>query len=89
MLIFIAMYRLIHTSSQLDRDNSKEPSLLEMTKTAIRSLERATQHSDKGFFLVGCSFLTYFPSHSCYTRWLRLRCVVVELLKQHDTESSI
>lgn len=38
---------------------------------------------------LGCSFLTYFPSHSCYTRWLRLRCVVVELLKQHDTESSI
>ena len=47
------MYHLVHTSSQLDRDNSKEPSLLEMTKTAIRSLERATQDSNNGFFLVG------------------------------------
>lgn len=46
------MWRLIHILWQLDRDNSKEPSLLEMTKTAIRSLERATRHSDKGFFLV-------------------------------------
>lgn len=42
----------IYTSSKLDRDNSKEPSLLEMTKTAIRSLERVTRDSDKGFFLV-------------------------------------
>ena len=44
---------------KLDRDNSKEPSLLEMTKTAIRSLERVTRDSNKGFFLVGVIASTF------------------------------
>ncbi|KAH6654566.1 repressible alkaline phosphatase precursor [Truncatella angustata] len=39
---------------ELDRRNMNEiyPSLSEMAKTAIKALEKATAHSDKGFFLM-------------------------------------
>ncbi|ANB11120.1 alkaline phosphatase PHO8 [Sugiyamaella lignohabitans] len=36
----------------LDRDDSVYPSLEDTTRTAIRALELATKHSDKGFFLL-------------------------------------
>ena len=40
------------TQCQIDRDPAKEPSLVEMAKTAINSLKEATKHSDKGYFIV-------------------------------------
>ena len=47
------------TQCQIDRDPAKEPSLVEMAKTAINSLKEATKHSDKGYFIVRSLFSDY------------------------------
>ncbi|KAG8710384.1 hypothetical protein FRC11_004569, partial [Ceratobasidium sp. 423] len=39
-------------SYEVDRDPKVEPSLLEMTKTALETLKRATKDSKKGYFIV-------------------------------------
>ena len=47
------------TRCQIDRDPAKEPSLVEMAKTAINSLKEATKYSDKGYFIVRSLFSDY------------------------------
>ncbi|KAH8928957.1 alkaline phosphatase-like protein [Atractiella rhizophila] len=49
---YIGVFTASHMSYEIDRDPEKEPSLLEMTKTALKSLERMTAGKDKGFFIM-------------------------------------
>lgn len=37
-----------HMSFEIDREDDREPSLLEMTKTALTSLENATKNTKRG-----------------------------------------
>lgn len=39
-------------SYEIDRDPTKEPSLKEMTMKSIGILDKATQDSEKGFFMM-------------------------------------
>ncbi|KAK9453971.1 alkaline-phosphatase-like protein [Dipodascopsis uninucleata] len=48
---FMFLPTLDHMSYEADRDSQDEPSLTEMTETALEWLHRETKHSDKGFFL--------------------------------------
>jgi len=48
----VVMYSEIFLERQVDREAAKEPSLLEMAKTALNSLKKATEHTEKGFFIV-------------------------------------
>ncbi|KDQ16615.1 hypothetical protein BOTBODRAFT_53735 [Botryobasidium botryosum FD-172 SS1] len=51
-LPYIGLFTNSHMSYEIDRNSTKEPSLLEMTKTALNSLRKATRHSDKGYFIM-------------------------------------
>jgi alkaline phosphatase len=44
---------------EIDRDPKVEPSLLEMAQTALETLKRATEDSEKGFFIVSFSISVY------------------------------
>lgn len=48
-------------SYEIDRDPSMQPSLLEMTKTALETLKRASAGNEKGFFIV--SELLYYKTN--------------------------
>ena len=42
-----------HMTFEIDRmRENREPSLLDMSKTSVKALERATEHSDKGYFMM-------------------------------------
>ena len=47
-LPFLGLFSSSHMSYELDRDDTEQPSLLEMTKIALASLEEASSGSDKG-----------------------------------------
>ncbi|KAI0681825.1 alkaline-phosphatase-like protein [Earliella scabrosa] len=49
---YLGLFTRSHMSYEVDRDPAKEPSLVEMAKTAITSLKEATKYSDKGFFIM-------------------------------------
>jgi alkaline phosphatase len=51
-LPYMGLFTASHMSYEIDRDPKVEPSLLEMTKTALETLKRATKNSKKGFFVV-------------------------------------
>ena len=51
-LPYLGVFTPGHMSYEIDRDPKLEPSLLEMTKTALESLKRATKDSKKGFFIM-------------------------------------
>lgn len=51
-LPFLGLFASSHMAYELDRDNKKEPSLLDMTKTALDSLEAASQGADQGYFIM-------------------------------------
>lgn len=47
-LPFLGLFASSHMSYELDRDDSEQPSLLEMTKIALASLENASSGNDQG-----------------------------------------
>ena len=47
-------------SYEIDRNPTVEPSLVEMTETALTSLHEATKKSKKGMFI---TYLTPTPNH--------------------------
>ncbi|KAI0767625.1 alkaline-phosphatase-like protein [Fomes fomentarius] len=49
---YLGLFHNSHMNYEIDRDPAKEPSLLEMAKTAITSLKKATRYSDKGYFIM-------------------------------------
>lgn len=49
---YLGLFTSSHMSYEVDRVSSSEPSLLEMAKTAIKSLERMSKGQKKGYFLV-------------------------------------
>ncbi|QRV78782.1 alkaline phosphatase [Ceratobasidium sp. AG-Ba] len=51
-LPYMGLFTPSHMSYEIDRDPKLEPSLLEMTKTALETLKRATKNSKKGFFIM-------------------------------------
>ncbi|SPO07155.1 related to alkaline phosphatase [Cephalotrichum gorgonifer] len=51
-LPFLGLFASDHLSYELDRDDSEQPSLLEMTKIALASLREASSGNDKGFFVM-------------------------------------
>ncbi|CAE6424860.1 unnamed protein product, partial [Rhizoctonia solani] len=51
-LPYLGVFTPGHMSYEVDRDPKLEPSLLEMTKTALETLKRATKDSKKGYFIM-------------------------------------
>ncbi|CAE6461827.1 unnamed protein product [Rhizoctonia solani] len=51
-LPYLGLFTPGHMSYEVDRDPKAEPSLLEMTKTALETLKRATKDSKKGYFIM-------------------------------------
>ncbi|KAG8751490.1 hypothetical protein FRC11_009325, partial [Ceratobasidium sp. 423] len=51
-LPYLGVFTPGHMSYEVDRDPKVEPSLLEMTKTALETLKRATKDSKKGYFIM-------------------------------------
>ncbi|CZS92123.1 hypothetical protein WAI453_000093 [Rhynchosporium graminicola] len=51
-LPYVGLFTEGHMSYEVDRQDNVEPSLLEMTKTALVSLEKATEKSRRGFFIM-------------------------------------
>ncbi|KAJ1305659.1 hypothetical protein OPQ81_000655 [Rhizoctonia solani] len=51
-LPYMGLFTASHMSYEVDRDPSVEPSLLEMTKTALETLKQATRNTKKGFFIM-------------------------------------
>ncbi|CAG8591300.1 7262_t:CDS:10 [Ambispora gerdemannii] len=51
-LPILGLFTLDHMSYEIDRDPATEPSLKEMSAKAIELLTKATEDSDKGFFLM-------------------------------------
>ena len=47
-LPFLGLFASSHMSFELDRDDNEQPSLLDMAKIAIASLEKASSESDNG-----------------------------------------
>lgn len=47
-LPFLGLFSSSHMSYELDRDDEEQPSLLEMTRIALASLEEASSGSEKG-----------------------------------------
>lgn len=47
-LPFLGLFSPSHMAFELDRDRAEQPSLLEMAKTALDTLEKATRNSEKG-----------------------------------------
>ncbi|CUA72597.1 alkaline phosphatase [Rhizoctonia solani] len=51
-LPYLGVFTPGHMSYEVDRDPKLEPSLLEMTKSALETLKRATKDSKKGYFIM-------------------------------------
>jgi alkaline phosphatase len=51
-LPFLGLFASSHMSYELDRDVEKQASLLEMTKTAVESLQHASKDSEHGYFIM-------------------------------------
>lgn len=51
-LPFLGLYSSSHMSYELDRDEDKQPSLLEMVTASLRTLEKASRNSTKGYFVM-------------------------------------
>ncbi|CAE6428026.1 unnamed protein product [Rhizoctonia solani] len=51
-LPYLGLFTPGHMSYEVDRDPKVEPSLLDMTKTALETLKRATKDSKKGYFIM-------------------------------------
>lgn len=51
-LPFLGLFNMTHISYEMDRDTEVEPSLLDMTKIALDTLEAATKKSKKGYFIM-------------------------------------
>ncbi|KAJ6784798.1 hypothetical protein PWT90_08268 [Aphanocladium album] len=51
-LPFLGLFASSHMAYELDRDDDKEPSLLDMTKAALASLEAASQGAEQGYFIM-------------------------------------
>lgn len=51
-LPYLGLFAGKHMDYEVDRDASKQPSLLEMAQTAITSLHNATKDRKKGFFIM-------------------------------------
>ncbi|KHN97262.1 Alkaline phosphatase-like, alpha/beta/alpha [Metarhizium album ARSEF 1941] len=49
---FLGLFAESHMAYDIDRDPDKEPSLLEMTEAAVRSLAAATAKTEKGYFIM-------------------------------------
>ena len=49
---FLGLFTSSHMAYELDRNPENEPSLLEMTETAIKTLVDATEDSEKGYFIM-------------------------------------
>jgi alkaline phosphatase len=77
---YLGLFTSSHMSYEVDRDPTKEPSLLEMTKTAIKSLEKMSKGQKKGFFLVSSISIQYsFSSLGHSYRWWKLLFVFMFL----------
>jgi alkaline phosphatase len=48
----MGLFTASHMSYEVDRDPAVEPSLLEMTKTALETLKQATRNTKQGFFIM-------------------------------------
>ena len=72
---YLGLFHASHMNYEIDRDPAKEPSLLEMAKTAITSLQKATRYSDKGYFIVRRIFarVDWLWTDVVVGRWLKLR----------------
>lgn len=51
-LPFLGLFANSHMAYELDRDESKEPSLLDMTKVALASLEEGSKGGQQGYFIM-------------------------------------
>ncbi|CAE6489319.1 unnamed protein product [Rhizoctonia solani] len=51
-LPYMGLFTAGHMSYEVDRDPAVEPSLLEMTKTALETLKQATRNTKQGFFIM-------------------------------------
>lgn len=51
-LPFLGLFASSHMAYELDRDSAEEPSLLDMTKTALASLEAASKGRQQGYFIM-------------------------------------
>ncbi|KAG8686989.1 hypothetical protein FRC11_008004 [Ceratobasidium sp. 423] len=51
-LPYMGLFTSGHMSYEVDRDPAVEPSLLEMTKTALETLKQATRNTKQGFFIM-------------------------------------
>ncbi|KAK5996002.1 Repressible alkaline phosphatase [Cladobotryum mycophilum] len=51
-LPFLGLFAHDHLAYEIDRDPAQEPSLLEMTKFALETLEATTADSEKGYFIM-------------------------------------
>ncbi|ATY66514.1 Alkaline phosphatase-alpha beta alpha [Cordyceps militaris] len=51
-LPFLGLFAGSHMAYELDRDDQKEPSLLDMTKVALASLEDASKGAQQGYFIM-------------------------------------
>ncbi|KAF8698255.1 Alkaline phosphatase, partial [Rhizoctonia solani] len=51
-LPYMGLFTASHMSYEVDRDPAVEPSLLEMTKTALETLKQATKNTKQGFFIM-------------------------------------
>ncbi|CAE6426951.1 unnamed protein product [Rhizoctonia solani] len=51
-LPYMGLFTASHMSYEVDRDPAVEPSLLEMTKTALETLKQATRNTKQGFFIM-------------------------------------
>ncbi|OAA39333.1 Alkaline phosphatase-like, alpha/beta/alpha [Beauveria brongniartii RCEF 3172] len=51
-LPFLGLFASSHMAYELDRDEAKEPSLLDMTKTALETLKDGSKGSKQGFFMM-------------------------------------
>ena len=58
-LPFLGLFSPSHMAFELDRDRVEQPSLLEMAKTALDTLDKATRNSEKGEMRRSCTHAFY------------------------------
>ncbi|KDN46720.1 hypothetical protein RSAG8_04100, partial [Rhizoctonia solani AG-8 WAC10335] len=63
-LPYLGLFTPGHMSYEVDRDPKFEPSLLEMTNTALETLKRATKDSKKGYFIMVEASRIDYAGHS-------------------------
>lgn len=49
---YLGIFTSGHMAYEVDRNNSKEPSLLEMSKTALNTLKKWSEEKNTGYFIM-------------------------------------